>query len=89
LSGFIWGRQEDRIGLAYGWLNTDSGFKTAAPTVYGYTPTGAEQDIELYYAWQINKNLQLSPNVQWIVQPGGDPSAQNLWVLGLRAVAGF
>ncbi|MGB8434905.1 MAG: carbohydrate porin [Burkholderiales bacterium] len=89
LNGFSWGRQEDRIGLAYGWLNTSSGFKAAAPAVYGYSPTGAEQDIELYYAWQINKNLQLSPNVQWIVQPGGDPSAQNLWVLGLRAVAGF
>jgi high affinity Mn2+ porin len=89
LNGYGWGRQEDRIGLAYGWLDTSTGFRTAAPTVYGYNPTGAEHDIELYYAWQINKNLQLSPNVQWIVQPGGDPSAQNLWVLGLRAVAGF
>jgi hypothetical protein len=89
LNGYGWGRQEDRIGLAYGWLNTGAGFKAAAQTVYGYSPTGAEQDIELYYAWQINKNLQLSPNVQWIVQPGGDSSAQNLWVLGLRAVAGF
>lgn len=89
LNGFSWGRQEDRIGLAYGWLNTGSGFKAAAPTVYGYSPTGAEQDIELYYAWQINKHLQLSPNVQWIVSPGGDANAQNLWVLGLRAVAGF
>ena len=89
LNGYHWGRQEDRIGLAYGWLDTSSGFKAAAPTVYGYSPTGAEQDIELYYAWQVNKNFQLSPNVQWIVQPGGDANAQNLWVLGLRAVAGF
>lgn len=98
LGGYSWGRQDDRIGLAYGWLNTSSGFRAAAPTLdadgdgnpdFGYSPNGAEHDIELYYAWQINRNLQLSPNVQWIIQPGGDPSAQDLFVIGLRVVAGF
>jgi hypothetical protein len=98
LGGYNWGRQEDRVGLAYGWLNTSSGFRTAAPTLdadgdgvpdFGYSPTGAESDIELYYAWQVNKNLQLSPNLQWIIQPGGDPSAKNIRAIGLRAVAGF
>lgn len=98
LGGYSWGRQEDRVGLAFGWLDTSPGFRAAAPTLdadgdgipdFGYSPTGAEKDIELYYAWQINQNLQLSPNLQWIFQPGGDPSAQNIWVIGLRAVAGF
>jgi chaperonin cofactor prefoldin len=98
LGGYAWGRQDDRIGLAYGWLNTSKDFRAAAPTLdtdgdgvpdFGYSPTGAETDIELYYAWQINKNLQLSPNLQWILQPGGDPSAPNIWAVGLRAVAGF
>lgn len=89
LSGYGWGRQDDRIGLAYGWLNTSAGFRDAAPALYGYRPTGAETDIELYYAWQVNKNLQLAPNVQWILNPGGDPSAKGIVVIGLRAVAGF
>jgi len=97
LGGYAWGRQDDRIGLAYGWLNTSSGFRAVAPTLDadgdglpdGYSPSGAETDIELYYAWQINRNLQLSPNLQWIIQPGGDPTAPNIWAVGLRAVAGF
>jgi hypothetical protein len=98
LGGHGWGRQDDRVGLAYGWLNTSSGFRAAAPTLdadgdgvpdFGYSPSGAEQDIELYYAWQVNRNLQISPNLQWIAQPGGDPGAANIWTIGLRAVAGF
>lgn len=98
LAGHGWGREDDRVGLAFGWLNTSSGFRAAAPTLdadgdgvsdFGYSPTGAEKNIELYYAWQINANLQVSPNMQWIMQPGGDPDAQNIWAIGLRAVAGF
>lgn len=98
LAGLRWGRQDDRVGLAFGWLDTSPGFRAAAPTMdadgdgvsdFGYSPTGAEKDIELYYAWQINPNLQISPNLQWIIQPGGDPGAQNIWAIGLRAVAGF
>jgi len=98
LAGHSWGREEDRVGLAFGWLNTSAGFRAAAPALdadgdgvadFGYSPTGAEKDIELYYAWQINANLQISPNLQWIMQPGGDPNAPNIWAIGLRAVAGF
>lgn len=98
LAGHRWGREEDRVGLAFGWLNTSPGFRTAAPTLdadgdgvpdFGYSPTDAEKNIELYYAWQISANLQISPNLQWIMQPGGDSNAENIWAIGLRAVAGF
>ncbi len=98
LAGHAWGREDDRVGLAFGWRNTSSGFRAAAPTLdvdgdgvagFGYSPTGAEKDIELHYAWQINANLQISPNMQWNLQPDGDPNAQDIWAIGLRAVAGF
>lgn len=98
LAGHRWGRQDDRLGLAFGWLDTSSGFRATAATLdadgdgvpdFGYSPTGAERNIELYYAWQVNANLQISPNLQWIGQPGGDRNARGIRVLGLRAVAGF
>jgi hypothetical protein len=98
LTGARWGRENDRVGVAFGWLNTSSGFRSAAATLdvdgdgvpdIGYSPTGAEKDFELYYAWQINPNLQISPSLQWIGQPGGDPNAKDIWAIGLRAVAGF
>ena len=98
LGGASWGRAADRVGLAFGWLNPSSKFKAAAPTLdadgdgnldFGFTPSNAENQAELFYAWQINKNFQLTPSVQWVGQPGGDSSAKDILVLGLRAKAAF
>jgi hypothetical protein len=98
LNGFGWGRAKDRVGLAVGWLRPSSAFKAAAPTLdadadanldFGITPTGAEKQVELFYAWQVNNTLQLSPSLQWIGKPGGDGTADNITVIGLRAKAAF
>jgi len=79
LDGGLWGRENDRLGLAAGWLeaSNESGM------------TGTEKPIELYYAWQVNDHIQISPNVQWIREPGGDASASNVTVWGLRAKASY
>jgi hypothetical protein len=79
LDGGLWGRENDRIGLAAGWLkaSNESGM------------SGTEKPLELYYAWQLNDHIQLSPNVQWIRDPGGDSSADNVTVWGLRAKASY
>ncbi len=93
-----WGRPTDRVGLVFGWLNPSSAFKAAAPMLdadgdgeldFGFTPSGAENQAELFYAWQINDNFQLTPSVQWVGQPGGDSSADDIVVLGLRAKTAF
>ena len=98
LGGTAWRRAQDKLGLAVGWLNTSNGFRAAAPTLdangdgvpdFDYAPTGAEKDIELYYVWGINEHLWLSPSYQAIVQPGGDPNAKNVQIIGLRAKAAF
>ncbi|NWG87776.1 MAG: carbohydrate porin [Hydrogenophilaceae bacterium] len=82
--GGLWGRENDRIGLAAGWLKVSDEYKLANP---GFS--GAEKPLELYYAWQLNDNLQLSPSVQWIGNPGGDPTADDVTVFSLRAKAAF
>jgi high affinity Mn2+ porin len=98
LSGDGWGRQKDRLGLAWGWLSASRHFKADAPTLdadadgkpdFGFTPTGAEREVELFYAWQLNDHLQLSPNLQWIARPGGDDKAENITILGLRAKVAY
>jgi hypothetical protein len=98
LGGYTWGRQHDRVGLAFGWLSPSSEFKAAAPTLdadadttldFGFMPTGAEKQAELFYAWQVNDSFQLSPSLQWIDKPGGDSSADDIVVLGLRVKAAF
>lgn len=73
--GGMWGRENDRIGLAVGLLQAskESGEK------------GDERPVEFYYAWQVNDHLQLAPSVQWIKEPGGVSSADDVTILGLRA----
>lgn len=72
--GGLWGRENDRIGLAAGWLDGED---------------KAETPVELYYAWQLNDQVQVSPSLQWIGNPGGDPAAEDVTVISLRAKASF
>jgi hypothetical protein len=98
LGGYNWGRQQDRIGLAVGWLKTSAEFESAAPGLdadgdgnadFGWNATGVETNVELFYAWQANKNLQITPSVQWIGKPGGNAAAEDISIIGLRAKASF
>lgn len=79
LGGAGWGRENDRIGLAYGWLDSTAAAGASAD----------EQMVELYYAWQINDQLALTPDIQWIRNPAGDGAADDVTVWGLRAKAAF
>lgn len=72
--GNLWGRVEDRIGLAAGWL--DGGAE-------------AETPVELYYAWQINDLVQVAPSLQWIGNPGGVQATADVTALNLRVKASF
>lgn len=98
LHGTGWGREKDRLGLALGWLNPSKSFMSAAPALdadadgtpdFGFVPSGAERQAELFYAWQLNDHLQLSPHVQWIGRPGGDAAAKDITILGLRAKVAY
>lgn len=98
LGGHSWGRQADRIGLAVGWLNASAEFEAAAPGLdadgdgnadFGWNATGVETNVELFYLWQANRNLQITPSLQWIGKPGGDAAAEDISIVGVRAKASF
>lgn len=84
LGGAGWGRENDRLGLAFGWLKSSDEYRTANP---GFS--GSEKTAELFYVWQFNDHLHLSPSLQWIGRPGADPSADDITVLGLRAKVSY
>ena len=81
--GGMWGRESDRIGLAAGWLKPSSEHKAASGV------TGTETPVELYYVWQLNDHLHLSPSIQWINNPAGNKTADDVTVWSLRAKAAF
>ncbi|MGB9129112.1 MAG: carbohydrate porin [Thiobacillus sp.] len=98
LSGAAWGREKDRLGLAGGWLSASNSFRADAPTLdtdgadgpdFGYAASGGERLAELYYAWQVNEHLELTPDLQWISRPGANGAAGDITILGLRATMGF
>ena len=98
LDGNLWGRAADSLGLALGALRTSADFRNDSPTVdanadavpdFGYQASGAEQQLELYYRFKLNSHVELTPDLQWIRQPGGNAGAATVKVLGLRAKLGF
>jgi high affinity Mn2+ porin len=80
--GRAWGRGPDALGLAAGWVHTSNALKAGGLS-------GAEQTVELYYRMKLNDHLELSPDVQFIRRAGGDPAADPITVLGVRASVGF
>ncbi len=82
LDGGAWGREGDRIGLAYGALSTSSEYRIAGSG--GVATSGSEKIYELFYAWQANESLQVTPSLQFIDNPAGS-GADDLTVWGLRA----
>ncbi|NVD97013.1 carbohydrate porin [Massilia sp. BJB1822] len=75
-NGSYWDRGADSLGLAFGLLKNSRSFNAAG---------SGEQVAELYYRYRINKQLELSPNIQYIGHPGGDRGADAMKILGVRA----
>lgn len=89
--GRAWGRGNDAVGLAAGWVKTSGAWRaaTADGTLAGYTASGNEQILEAYYRLKLNEHFELSPDFQWIRRPGGDGSAPSIKLYGVRASVGF
>jgi len=87
--GSYWSRGGDAIGIALGALSLSSDYKTQSNTLVGYEASGAEQVAEIYYRYRINSQFDISPNLQYINQPGGNQSASAMTAYGLRAQLNF
>jgi high affinity Mn2+ porin len=91
LTGNAWGRGADHVGLAYAWLRASDGFKKAAPSLpdFAFAADGAEQIAELYYRYRVNSNVSLSPDLQYLRRPAGDPDKEDVTAVGVRALYAF
>lgn len=96
--GSPWHRAADAIGFAAGSLKTSPDYKSIGGSgdlvgdgsgIFHYTPGDSERLFELYYRYRISPQFALSPDLQWIERPGGNPEAKSIKVLGLRANLNF
>uniref|UniRef100_UPI0025936992 carbohydrate porin n=1 Tax=uncultured Deefgea sp. TaxID=1304914 RepID=UPI0025936992 len=72
----------DQIGLALGYSDV------AKPSL---NPNNLrnEQLIELYWNWTIAKGLLITPDVQYVHNPGANATSNNAWTLSLRSTLMF
>jgi len=78
--GLIPGRDADVVGLgmAQANLSREAGFTSRRETV-----------MEGYYQIQVTPWLAIAPHVQYVATPGGDETAKDATVVGVRVQAAF
>lgn len=79
MSDLVDSRPDDQLGIAFSSARVGDPFKRATAGV-----KNSETKIELTYSAQINDWLRLQPDIQYVVNPGFDPSLKNALVLGLQ-----
>jgi porin len=80
--GLFCGRDRDVLGLGY----AHGAFSDRADTAYSQD---YESVIEMYYSAVMSPWMTLSPSVQYVSNPGGDESAKDAVVAGIRVLITF
>jgi porin len=85
-------RPQDDIGFAVGATHVNSRVawsemvKNSAGT--GFVPVQhSEYVFEAYYTWRPLNGLEVRPNVQFVIDPGGTSQNRSAFVFGLKTVA--
>jgi len=86
--GLIPTRADDTLGVAFAYARLSSGARQAA-VKNGSAGVGAEMVLEATYQAQINKWLSIQPDLQLIINPGGNQDLGNAVVIGGRASITF
>jgi len=88
LNGSLWCREDDVIGIGIGQVFPSVQYKDAGNGGL------AEGHFEVYYRYQVNKHLAISPDMQVIWNPNGLGADElgdkdTIWVYGLRGQVDF
>jgi carbohydrate-selective porin OprB len=96
ISGINWGRKDDHLGIAYGanGLSTEHKDYLAAGGIgillgEGRLNYGLEQALEVYYNIQLGSYVQISPDFQFLQNPGYNKDRGPAEVYGMRAHLSF
>jgi high affinity Mn2+ porin len=94
--GTCWRRPQDEVGLGLGiggLSDAHADYLAAGGLGFelgdGRLSYGIESVIELYYRWQISKNVALTPDLQLIQNPGYNTDRGPVFIAGARVHAEF
>jgi Carbohydrate-selective porin, OprB family len=83
VSGSLYGRKKDHFGAAYGFTHFSSDWQNATGD-----NKNNEQHFELYYNIFINRHLAITPDLQMILNAGGD-DYDPLYLYAIRSQISF
>ncbi|MBI5969808.1 MAG: carbohydrate porin [Deltaproteobacteria bacterium] len=94
LSGAAVGRRNDRAGLGYAVSLMGKDYKAYKKSVDPAFEDGDEQYMEAYYNYAVGDatdttGFHVSPDYQFVVNPGGDTNASKAHIYGIRLQAFF
>jgi porin len=87
-TGLIPGRDEDQVGFAIAAAHNGSRFKRAQRNI-GRPVNHAEVALEFTYRVQILPWLAVQPDIQYVINPGTEPTVKNAFITGLRFEVSF
>jgi len=87
LDGAYWGRDKDHVAFAYGWNILNGNYRDFLRDK-GLSPRD-EHHFEVYYHLAINDNVNICPDVQFIMNPAGVKENHNMLVVGIRGQVEF
>ena len=83
IGGELWNRGNDGIGLAFGQTILTDDFKGDNDR------TSNEEYVEVYYRYAVFERLALTADFQWIGDPGGFKTNDDVYLFGLRSQIDF
>ncbi|MDH5717389.1 MAG: carbohydrate porin [Spirochaetia bacterium] len=83
LSGAMWGRGDDSLGIGATTIITSAPFKKSIEDLGGEIDSH-ETSIELTYILQLTPWMAIQPDVQYVLNPGADPSIDDALAMSLR-----
>jgi porin len=87
-TGYIPGRPKDEMGIAVAAAQNGSHY-IAAQNQLGLAVRPSEVTIELTYLTQLNKQLAIQPDLQYVINPNTTPTIRNALMFQLRFEVAF
>jgi porin len=93
-TGPLQSRPEDDIGFAVGTTHVNGriAWSEELQNLTGLGPVAVQRNeysMEFYYTYRPLAGLQVRPNIQYVIDPGGTNTNSNALVFGLKTVANF
>lgn len=93
-NGENYGRPNDSLGFAYGATFMGKDYKDFKESSTPGFKSGTEQYMELYYSYAVSdstpgRGFHISPDLQYVINAGGDRDAAKIFLYGIRLQAFF